>query len=88
MRALLNRVLYELVWWLFRPFGRSIVYRTAPYPLMDGLKLDPAKPVVYVLSNRSWVDYFVLDRICKQLGLPAPNRTGSNFPTPERAGVV
>lgn len=88
MRALLNRVLYELVWWLFRPFGRSIIYRTAPYPLTDGLKLDPAKPVVYVLANRSWVDYFVLDRMCKQLGLPAPNRTGSNFPTPERAGVV
>ncbi|MEQ1440365.1 glycerol-3-phosphate 1-O-acyltransferase PlsB [Fontimonas sp. SYSU GA230001] len=88
MRALLNRILYELVWWLFRPFGRSIIYRTAPHPLREGLKLDPSQPVVYVLSSRSWVDYFVLDRICKQLGLPPPNRTGSNFPTPERAGVV
>jgi glycerol-3-phosphate O-acyltransferase len=88
MRALLNRVLYELVWWLFRPFNTFIRYRNAPEPLIAGLALDPAKPVVYVLSNRSWVDYFVLDRICKDLGLPRPSRTGSNFPTPERAGVV
>ena len=88
MRALLNRVLYELVWWLFRPFNAFIRYRNAPEPLIPGLGLDPAKPVVFVLSNRSWVDYFVLDRICKDLGLPQPSRTGSNFPTPERAGVV
>ncbi len=88
MRAFLNRVLYGLVWWLFRPFNTLIHYRTAPHPLVEGLKLDPSRPVVYVLSNRSWVDYFVLDRICKDHGLPAPNRTGSNFPTPSRAGVV
>ncbi|MFP5305812.1 MAG: glycerol-3-phosphate 1-O-acyltransferase, partial [Gammaproteobacteria bacterium] len=80
--------MYELVWLLFQPFARWISYRTAPQPLVEGLKLDPAKPVVYVLSNRSWADYFVLDRICKQHGLPPPSRTGSNFPTPERAGVV
>ncbi|SFF56885.1 glycerol-3-phosphate acyltransferase [Fontimonas thermophila] len=88
MRALLNRALYEFVWWLFRPFNGLIRYRTAPHPLAESLKLDPAKPVVYVLANRSWVDYFVLERICKDMGLPKPNRTGSNFPTPERAGVV
>ncbi len=88
MRALLNRALYELVSLLFRPFYRLIRYRTAPQPLIAGLTLDPAKPVVYVLSNRSWVDFFVLDRICRDTGLPKPNRTGSNFPTPERAGVV
>lgn len=88
MRALLNRALYELVWWLFRPFNGLIRYRTAPHPLPEGLKLDPSQPIVYVLANRSWVDYFVLDRICKDYGLPRPSRTGSNFPTPERAGVV
>ncbi len=88
MRALLNRVLYGLVWWLFRPFNAFIRYRSAPEPLIPGLALDASKPVVYVLSNRSWVDFFVLDRICKDLGLPRPSRTGSNFPTPERAGVV
>ncbi len=88
MRAFFNRILYELVWWMFRPFNRLIHYSCAPHPLVEGLKLDPTRPIVYVLAARSWVDFFVLDRICKDLGLPAPNRTGSNFPTPDRAGVV
>ncbi|MDD3761695.1 MAG: glycerol-3-phosphate 1-O-acyltransferase PlsB [Nevskiales bacterium] len=88
MRAWLNRSLYGLVWWLFRPFTGFLRYRTAPHPLVSGLQLDPGQPVVYVLANRSWVDLFVLDQICKELDLPRPSRTGSNFPTPERAGVV
>lgn len=88
MRALLNRVLYSLVWWMFRPFSGLVRYKTAPQPLREGLKIDPTKPVVYILAQRSWVDMFVLERICKELVLPRPNRTGSNFPTVERAGVV
>lgn len=88
MRALLTHVLYTLVWWMFRPFNRLISYRTAPHPLPEGLALDTTQPVVYVLSNRSWTDYFVLARICRDHGLPLPNRTGSNFPTPTRAGIV
>ncbi|HSW14420.1 MAG TPA: glycerol-3-phosphate 1-O-acyltransferase PlsB, partial [Solimonas sp.] len=46
------------------------------------------KPVVYILGNRSWADLFTLDRICKDLVLPRPNRTGSNFPSIDKAGVV
>ncbi len=88
MRDLINRITYTLVWWLFRPFSRSLRYSTAPHPLIEGIGLDPEKPVVFVLANRSWADLFVLDRICKDLDLPAPSRTGSNFPTPDRAGVV
>ncbi len=88
MRALLNSVLYSLVWWMFRPFSGLVRYRTAPQPLRETLKIDPTKPVVYVLAQRSWVDMFVLARLCKEHVLPRPNRTGSNFPTVERAGVV
>ena len=88
MRALLSSAMFGLVYWLFRPFNGLIRYRTAPQPLRDGLKIDPTKPVVYILATRSWVDLFVLDRICKDLVLPRPSRTGSNFPTVERAGVV
>jgi glycerol-3-phosphate O-acyltransferase len=81
-------MLFSLVYWLFRPFNGLIRYRTAPRPLHEGLKIDPSKPVVYILAARSWVDLFVLDRICKDLVLPRPSRTGSNFPTVERAAVV
>ncbi|NKF20787.1 glycerol-3-phosphate 1-O-acyltransferase PlsB [Solimonas marina] len=88
MRALLNSALYSLVWWLFRPFNGLVRYKTAPHALRDTLKIDPTKPVVYILAQRSWVDMFVLARICREHVLPPPNRTGSNFPTVERAGVV
>ncbi|SER17175.1 glycerol-3-phosphate acyltransferase [Solimonas aquatica] len=88
MRALLNSLLYTLVWWLFRPFSGLVRYRCAPYPLRENLKIDPTKPVVYILAQRSWVDLFVLARICRELVLPPPSRTGSHFPTVERAGVV
>jgi glycerol-3-phosphate O-acyltransferase len=88
MRALLNSARYSLVWWLFRPFNGLIRYTTAPHALRDTLKIDPTKPVVYILAQRSWVDMFVLARICREHVLPRPNRTGSNFPTVERAGVV
>lgn len=88
MRGLLNSLLYTLVWWLFRPFSGLVRYRCAPYPLRENLQIDPTKPVVYILAQRSWVDLFVLARICRELVLPPPSRTGSNFPTVDRAGVV
>lgn len=88
MRALLNSALYSLVWWMFRPFNGLVRYKSAPQPLRETLKIDPTKPVVYILAQRSWVDTFVLARLCREQVLPRPNRTGSNFPTVERAGVV
>ena len=88
MRALLYKLMFLLAYWVFRPFNRYVHYTTTPAALRDSLKLDAAKPVVYILATRSWADLFVLDRICKDLGLPRPNRTGSNFPTIEKAGVV
>ncbi|HVT35740.1 MAG TPA: glycerol-3-phosphate 1-O-acyltransferase, partial [Nevskiaceae bacterium] len=88
MRALASSALYWLVWLLFRPFDWVLKYRTAPINLRDSLKLDPTKPVVWVLSTRSWSDMFVLDRLCRDLHLPRPSRTGLNFPSVDKAGVV
>ncbi|MGH8631766.1 MAG: hypothetical protein ACREU7_13515, partial [Burkholderiales bacterium] len=88
MRALLYRLGFVLAYWLFRPFNRYLRYATTPGNLRESLRIDAAKPVVYILATRSWADLFALDLICKQLGQPRPNRTGANFPTPEKAGVV
>jgi len=88
MRALLYKLMFMLAYWTFRPFNRYIRYTTTPASLRDNLKIDPTKPVVYILATRSWADLFTLDRICKDLVLPRPNRTGSNFPTADKAGVV
>mgnify|MGYP001554120552 CR=1 FL=1 len=65
MRALLNSALYSLVWWMFRPFNGLVRYKSAPQPLRETLKIDPTKPVVYILAQRSWVDMFVLARLCR-----------------------
>lgn len=88
MRALLYKLMFTLAYWTFRPFNRYIRYTTTPASLRDNLKIDPTRPVVYILATRSWADLFTLDRICKDLLLPRPNRTGSNFPTADKAGVV
>ena len=88
MSALLIRMLYGLAWLLFRPFRGLVKYTTTPGELRDKLRLDPARPVVFILATRDWSDLFVLERICRDLQLPPPSRTGLNFPTPAKAGVV
>jgi glycerol-3-phosphate O-acyltransferase len=88
MGGLLNRVYFWLASLMFKPLQYLIQYRLTRSDIRAELKLDPTKPVVFILPARSWADLFVLDRICKDLALPRPSRTGLNFPTPERAGVV
>jgi glycerol-3-phosphate O-acyltransferase len=87
MRAL-NSIFYWMAWWLFRPIDRLMKYRLTTEDLRERLKLDPARPVVYVLATRSWGDLFVLDRICRDNGLPMPRRTGASFPSAARPRVL
>lgn len=79
---------YWMAWWLFRPLNALIRYRVMPESPGQKLQIDPARPVVYVLAARSWGDLFVLDRICRDQGLPVPRRTGASYPTAERPGVM
>ena len=88
MQALLIRLFYGLAWLLFRPLMSLIRYQTVPGEARSALKLDPTKPVVFVLATRDWSDLFVLERLCRDLQLPPPSRLGLNFPTPDKAGVV
>ena len=42
------------------------------------INIDPNKPVVYVMENRSWTNLLVLEAECKRLNLPEPmNRISS-----------
>jgi glycerol-3-phosphate O-acyltransferase len=79
---------YWIAWWLFRPLNAAIRYRVMPQDTREKLALDPTRPVVYVLATRSWGDLFILDRICRDQGLPAPRRTGTSFPAADRPGVL
>lgn len=87
MRAL-YAAFYWIAWWCFRPLNALIKYRVVPEDPREKLGLDPARPVVFLLGTRSWGDLFMLDRICSDLGLPRPRRTGTSFPTPSRPGVL
>ncbi len=88
MKRALYAALYWITWWLFRPLNNLIRYRLTPEASDDRLKIDPARPVLYILPTRSWGDLFVLDKICREQGLPVPSRTGVRFPSAERPGVM
>ena len=86
---LLTEILFAFAWLLRKPmlwFVRGV--RVAPEDVKARLNLDPDRPVCYVLPQRSWSDLFVLDRLCQQLGLPRPHRTGTALPTLSRPGFL
>ena len=79
---------YWLAWWLYRPLLALVSFKVTPENLQERLGLDPAKPLVFVLPTRSWIDLFALDKVCRRYGLPRPQRTGASLPTAGRAGCV
>lgn len=79
---------YWLAWWLYRPLLALVSFKATPANPVERLQLDPAKPLVFVLPTRSWIDLFALDKVCRHYGLPRPQRTGASLPTAGRAGCV
>jgi glycerol-3-phosphate O-acyltransferase len=73
---------------LLRPFIAALHYRLAPEAPSAALRLDPLKPVCYVLPQRSWIDLFALERICREQGLPHPQRAERVLPSASRAAVL
>ena len=88
MKDAWNAFLYAFARWLLRPAIRWMKYRLTPENLGETLKLDPNRPVCYVLPQRSWIDLFALERICQEHGLPRPHRTGTSLPSVDRAGLL
>ena len=84
----ITSIAYWLTWWLFRPIMGLLSYRVAPENIHERLKLDLTKPICFVLPTRSWIDLFALDKVCRNLGLPRPSRTGNSLPAPGRSGCV
>ncbi len=79
---------YWLAWLLFRPLLALVKFKVAPPDVRTALGLDLAKPICFVLPQRSWIDLFALDKVCRSLGLPQPQRTGVSLPSTGRAGCV
>lgn len=84
----LTELLFLMAWVLRTPMLWLVRYRVTPEDAKAGLALDPARPVCFVLPQRSWSDLFVLDRVCRDLGLPRPHRTGTELPTLARPGFL
>ncbi len=63
-----------LVVWLVRRFLNLVVKTQVQPESRDSLAINPEKPICYVLKTDSIADYLVMDRECKQLGLPAPSK--------------
>ena len=64
--------------------GRKLLYLWAKVEVVptsaEQLKLDPDRPVIYVLEHRSWSTLLILEHECARLGLVSPL---SRLPTPE-----
>ncbi len=64
--------------------GRKLLYLWAKVDVVptsiEQLKLDPDKPVIYVLESRAWSSLLVLEHECAELGLTSPLQ---RLPTPE-----
>jgi len=64
--------------------GRKLLYQWAKVEVVptsiEQLKLDPDKPVIYVLDSRAWSSLLVLEHECEKLGLASPLL---RLPTPE-----
>lgn len=64
--------------------GRKLLYLWAKVEVVptsiEQLKLDPDKPVIYVLEYRSWSGLLILEHECSQLGLVSPL---ARLPAPE-----
>ena len=56
--------------------GRKLLYQWAKVDVVptsiEQLKLDPDKPVIYVLESRAWSSLLVLEHECAELGLTSP----------------
>lgn len=82
---MLQAALFWLCWLLSRPLMWTLRHRSTPESLPEGLGIDAGQPVCYVLAQRSWLDVFALQRICRAHGLPVPQRIGMALPEAGRA---
>lgn len=62
--------------------------RVAPENAASQLQLDSERPVCYVLVSRSLADFVVVQRSCREQGLPVPHLTDIRLPTPARSSCV
>jgi glycerol-3-phosphate O-acyltransferase len=88
MMNTLNSFVFWLARLLLRPFIAAMRYRLAPESPAVALVLDPSRPVCYVLPQKSWIDLFALQRICREQNLPMPQRWLSALPPGGLAGFL
>lgn len=62
----------RLIYWLVRRLLYFFVKTTVQPSEIQSLSIDPQRPVLYALKNKSLSDLLVLDEECKSLGLPRP----------------
>lgn len=64
--------LNRLVYWFVRRILYIFVKTTVLPNEIKSLNIDPEKPILYALKNKSLSDLLVLDEECKALNLPRP----------------
>ena len=85
---MLGRIIWLLTWWLRKPLLASIRAQISPGRLHEALNLDPDVPVCYVLSQRSYVDRWILEHVVRQEGLVPVRRSRNTLPEVGKAACL
>ncbi|MCG8312280.1 MAG: glycerol-3-phosphate 1-O-acyltransferase PlsB [Pseudomonadales bacterium] len=78
----------RLIYWVVRRILYFFVKTTIQPEDIKNIHIDPDKPVLYVLKNKSLSDLLVLDQECKHLGLPRPTDGLEYFNFKERTASL
>lgn len=84
---MLRRIIWVLTFWLRKPLLAWVRMNITPSRTADTLGIDPARPVVYVLPTRSYVDSWVLEAALQQSGLPVMRQRNA-LPGPGEHAVL
>ena len=82
-----RRLIWLLTFWLKKPLSLWARINLAPSNTREALGLDPARPTVYVLPTRSYVDIWILEKALREAGLPLI-RSQDQLPGPGEAAVL
>ena len=66
------RIFLRLFWWLQNIMFLWVRSKVYPKKLKEDLRLDPKKPICYLLKSRSFTDLLLLDHYCRKENLPRP----------------
>lgn len=78
----------QFFWWIRKILLLWVRPKVIPDQPSSELQLKAGDSVCYVIKNNSLTDIFVLDEVCRRLGLPLPHNTRAALAMPGSASYI